>query len=110
MKHDTHARPEKPFAPFDVYRMWGMPGPFEDAGNAYRAWFDGARQMQSEAVDFFKDRVGKDLEMLAEWGHCATPVEAIELQARYGRDAVADYLAEGRRMFALLGGPAEAAK
>jgi hypothetical protein len=98
MKHATHVKP------VDVYAMWGMPGlAFEDAGEACRAWLDGAQRMQVEAVDFFNDRIGKDMAMLSAWGRCATPTEALDLQARYSSDALTEYLAEGRRMFALLG-------
>lgn len=100
MKHNTNAHPVESQ---DVFKTWGMPGsPFQDVGDAYRAWFEGAQQVQAEAVEFMNERVGKDMAMLSDCARCTTVAEALEVQARYGSDAVNDYLAEGRRLFELL--------
>ncbi len=107
MKHDAHMKPAKVSKTADIPMVWGVPGPgFEDAEKMYRAWLDGAQRMQGEAVAFFNERVGKDMAMLSDCARCATAAEALEVQARYGSDAIADYVAEGQRMFELMGGAA----
>ena len=107
MKHAAQVKPAKVSRTADIPMMWGMPGPaFADTEKLYRAWLDGAQRIQGEAVAFFNDRVGKDMAMLSDCARCATAAEALEVQARYGTDAFADYVAESQRMFELMGGAA----
>ena len=39
---------------------------------------------------------------LSEWSQCRTPTDALEMQARYASEAMADYVAEGQRMWTLM--------
>lgn len=100
MKHVTHAPAAKPI---DFYTMLGTDGPPPDfAERAMRAWLDGAQVMQAEATHFVSARAGKDMAALSEWSQCRTPTDALEMQARYAGEALADYLAEGQRMWTLM--------
>lgn len=112
MKHDTHAEVA---TPMNVYSMLGMQPPTLDfAERAMRAWFEGAQSLQAEATEFVSARAGKDMAALSEWSQCRTPTDALEMQARYAGEALADYLAEGQRMWTLMAAAgqrgAEAAK
>jgi hypothetical protein len=87
----------------DFYTMLGMRAPPPDfAERAMRAWLDGAQVMQTEATEFVSARAGKDVAALSEWSQCKTPTDALEMQARYAGEALADYLAEGQRMWTLV--------
>jgi Phasin protein len=100
MKHVTHAQVAKPV---DFYTMLGMHAPPPDyAERALRAWLDGAQVMQAEAAEFVSARAGKDMAALSEWSQCKTPTDALEMQARYAGEAIADYLAESQRMWTLM--------
>ena len=100
MKHAKHAEVA---SPMDFYTMLGMHAPPPDfAERAVRAWLDGAQVMQAEATEFVSARAGKDMAALSEWSQCKTPTDALEMQARYAGEALADYLAEGQRMWTLM--------
>ena len=100
MKHVTNAQSANPM---DVYGMMGMqPLPFDYAGNAWRAWLDGAQSMQAEATEFVNARAGKDMAALSDLARCTSPTEALEMQARYASEALSDYVAGSQRMFRLL--------
>jgi hypothetical protein len=87
----------------DFYAMLGMQAPPLDvAERAMRAWLDGAQVMQAEATEFASARAGKDMAALSEWAQCRTPTDALEMQARYAGEALADYLAESQRMWTLM--------
>ena len=89
--------------PFDVRAMWDVNSGMLGSGDkAYRAWLDGASRMQSEATAFWNGRLGKDVEVLSALGQCANPGEALEVQMKYARDAMADYYEEGQRMMRLM--------
>ncbi len=45
---------------------------------------------------------GKDMAALSEWTHCTTPTDALEMQARYASEALADYVAGSQRMWGLM--------
>lgn len=100
MRHATErAAPN----PFDVRAMWNMNGAGLGYGeNAYRAWFDGATRMQTEATTFWNGRLAKDMAALTMLGQCKDPAQALEAQMRYAREAMADYYAEGQRMMGLM--------
>lgn len=100
MKHDTHAEVA---TPMNVYSMLGMQPPTLDfAERAMRAWFEGAQSLQAEATEFVSARAGKDMAALSEWTHCTTPTDALEMQARYASEALADYVAETQRLWGLM--------
>jgi hypothetical protein len=100
MKHETHVEVA---TPGNVYTMLGMQPPTLDfAERAMRAWFEGAQSLQAEATEFISARAGKDMAALSEWSHCATPTDALEMQARYASEALADYVAETQRMWGLM--------
>ena len=100
MKHVTHAPVAKPV---DFYTMLGMNAPLPDfAERAMRAWLDGAQVMHTEASEFVSARAGKDMVALSQWSQCRTPTDALEVQARYVGEALADYVAEGQRMWTLM--------
>jgi hypothetical protein len=109
MKHEAHAPVAKPM---DFYTLMGVqPPPFGLVEETYRAWLDGARVMQSEATEFVNARAGKDMAALSEWTRCTTPTDALELQARYASEALADYVAGSQRiwqLFAAAGKPVTA--
>jgi hypothetical protein len=54
--------------------------------------------MQAEATAFWTGRASKDMAALTNLARCTTPVEAMEAQMRYAREAVADYYEEGQRL------------
>jgi hypothetical protein len=100
MKHQAHAPVAKPM---DFYTLMGMESPpFDLVEKAYRAWLDGAQVMQAEATEFVNARAGKDMAALSEWTRCATPTDALEVQARYASEALADYVAGSERMWRLM--------
>lgn len=100
MKHVTHAEVA---TPMDFYTMLGMHSPPpEFAERAMRAWLDSAQVMQAEVTQFVSARAGKDVAALSEWSQCRTAADALEMQARYPGEALADYLAEGQRMWTLM--------
>ena len=105
MKHDTHAQAATPMG---VFTMLGMQAPpFDVAEKAYRAWLDGAQLMQAEATEFVNARAGKDMAALSELARCTTPTDALEMQARYAGEALADYLAESQKMWTLMAAAAQ---
>ena len=105
MKHHAHAQVAWPV---DVYTVMGMQAPpFDFAERACRAWLDGAQGMQAEAVDFVNARAGKDMAALTEWTRCTTPTDALEMQARYASEALADYVAGSQRMWKLMAATAQ---
>ena len=67
-----------------------------------RAWLDSAQVMQAEATQFVGARAGKDVAALSEWSQCKTPTDALEMQARYAGEVLADYLAGAQRMWTLM--------
>ena len=100
MKHVTHPGVAHPM---DFYTMLGMQAPTLDfAQRAMRAWLDGAQVMQAEATEFVSARAGKDMAALSELAQCKTPTDALEMQARYASEALADYVAGSQKMFSLL--------
>jgi hypothetical protein len=100
MKHQAHAPVAKPM---DFYTVMGMEAPdFGSVEKACRAWFDGAQMMQEEAAEFVNTRAGKDMAALSEWTRCATATDALEVQARYASEALADYVAGSQRMWRLM--------
>lgn len=100
MKHATAGAAPNPF---DVRAMWDVNNGMLGSGDkAYRAWLAGATRMQSEASAFWNGRLGKDVEALSALGRCANPGEALEVQMKYARDAMADYYEEGQRMMRLM--------
>jgi hypothetical protein len=100
MKHQAHASVAKPM---DFYTLMGVESPpFGLVENACRAWLDGAQVMQAEATEFVNARAGKDMAALSEWTRCATPTDALEVQARYANEALADYVAGSQRMWQLM--------
>ncbi|MFO1314735.1 MAG: phasin family protein [Burkholderiales bacterium] len=85
--------------PFDVRALWDMnAAPFDAGEGAYRAWMDAATRMQTEATAFWNGRLAKDMAALSALGQCTTPVQALEAQMRYMREAMGDWYAEGQRM------------
>ena len=100
MKHEAHAPVAKPM---DRLPDDGVQAPtLDSAERAYRAWLDGAQAMQAEATEFVNARAGKDMAALSEWTRCATPTDALEMQARYASEALADYVAGSQRMWQLM--------
>jgi predicted nucleic acid-binding Zn ribbon protein len=100
MKHSEHAQVAKPV---DYYTLMGMQAPpFDFAEKACRAWLEGAQVMQAEAAEFVNARAGKDMAALTEWTRCKTPTDALEMQARYASEALADYVAGSQRMWKLM--------
>jgi len=105
MKHDAHARIAEPV---DFYTTMGLEvAPFDLAGKACRAWFDGAQVLQAEAAEFVNARAGKDMAAFTEWTRCRTATEALEMQARYASEALADYVAGSQRMWKLMAASAQ---
>jgi hypothetical protein len=98
-----HAKEAAAANPFDVRALWKIKGtPLDQADTAYRAWLDGATRMQTEAAAFWNDRLGKDVEALGALSKCTNPGEAFEIEMRYARDAMADYVTEGQRMMRMM--------
>ena len=89
--------------PFDVRAMWDTNGVGFGVGDkAYRAWFDGATRLQTEATTFWNGRLAKDMAALTTLGRCTDPTQAFETQMRYAREAMTDYYEEGQRMMGLV--------
>ena len=100
MRHATEAAAT---SPFDVRALWDMKnGSFGYGEKAYRVWLESATRMQTEAAAFWQGRLGKDVAAMTALGQCTNPGEALEMQMRYARDAMADYYAEGQRMMQLM--------
>jgi hypothetical protein len=96
MKHAAEAATPNPF---DVRALFDMnKGMAAFGGDAMRTWLDGAAKMQAETTAFWTARVGKDVAAMTAFARCTTPAEAMELQTKYARDAMADYYAEGQRL------------
>jgi hypothetical protein len=103
-----HAAEAAPAMPFDVRAMWNMgEAPWGYGEKAYRTWLDGAARMQTEATTFWSERVAKDMAALSALGKCTNPVELMNMQMSYARDAMADYYAESQRMMEWLREPME---
>lgn len=69
--------------------------------NAFSAWLRNANRAQAEAIRFLSDRFNKDLEMMLELAGCRNRKDIFGLRANFASDLVADYIAEGTRVFAL---------
>ena len=70
--------------------------------DGYTNWLGGWSRVQEESLRFLRDRVARDVDAVSRLAACKTPVEAFELQMRFARDAISDYVAESRKMTALL--------
>jgi hypothetical protein len=100
MKHANQATPSNPF---DVQAMWDMSGgPAAIGERAYRAWFDGATRMQTEATSFWNQRMAKDMAALNMLGQIQDPTQAIEAQVRYVREVMADYYEGSQRLLLMM--------
>jgi len=107
MKHSAHAQVARPV---DFYTLMGVQAPpFDFAEKACRAWLDGAQVMQAEAAEFVNARAGKDMAALTEWTRCKTPTDALEMQARYASEALADYVEGSQRIWKLMAATAQPA-
>jgi hypothetical protein len=88
--------------PFDVRALWDTTGGVLGYGqDAVQTWMTGATRMQTEAAAFWTGRVGKDVAAMTALAQCRSPGDAVEMQMRYARDAMADYYAEGQRLLQL---------
>ncbi len=61
---------------------------------SYNVWLDSAAKVQAESLRFILDRVRKDLEMPARLAECKSPVDMLEVQAKFASTMVSDYLTE----------------
>ena len=87
-----------------VPSLWDVNGEgYDYAEKAYRGWLETAGRMQSDAMEFVRNRLEKDAAAVADLGKCRTAVEAFNVQFAYARDAFADFVGEGRRIATLLG-------
>jgi hypothetical protein len=68
----------------------------------YSAWLEDLGRVQQESLDFLRTRLSRDAEAAAQMASCKTPAELIEWQLGYTKDAVEDYVRQGRRITALL--------
>ena len=92
-----------PFAP-NVPLPWNTKGGgFGYAEKAYRAWFETARRMQYDAMEFVRHRLEEDAEAVTDLGKCRTAVEAFNVQFEYARNALADFVGEGQKLAKMLG-------
>lgn len=90
--------------PFDVRALWNTKGGVLGYGqDAVETWMTGATRMHTEAMAFWTGRLGKDVAAVTALAQCTNPGDAVEMQARYAREAMADYYAEGQRLMQLAG-------
>jgi hypothetical protein len=75
----------------------------EFAEKSYRAWLRGAERVRSEALDLFNARIDKGIAAATDLARCATPVDALQVQARYASDAFNDYVVSGKRIVEVIG-------
>lgn len=89
--------------PFDVRALMDAQGGAVAYGQeAAQTWMTSVTRMQTEAAAFWTGRLGKDVAAMTALAQCTSPGDAVEMQMRYARDAVADYYAEGQRMMQLV--------
>lgn len=94
--------------PFDVRSLFDLKGGALGYGqDAVETWMTGATRMQTEATAFWTGRLGKDVAAVTALAQCTNPGDAVEMQVRYAREAMADYYAEGRRLMQLASEVAE---
>jgi len=95
--------PQNRHYPFVPPSLWDMnQQSFGDAETAVRTWFELSGRAQEQASKFLSHRWAKDAAVLAQFGQCKTPVEAVNAQMSYLTGAYADYLSEGQKLVGLL--------
>lgn len=93
-----------PSLPADMGTWWDIKGGnFDYAEKAYRAWLEGAEEIQNHAIEFFRARLQKDSAAASELGQCKSAAEAFDLQMTYAGNALADFVDEGQKMAMVLG-------
>lgn len=83
----------KPLDPTDDLAVVAMKTTFS-------GWLRKANRGQAEAILFLKDCFDRDLRMISELAGCNNPQEVFGLNGAVARELVANYLAEGSRVFA----------
>ncbi len=87
---------------FNFRALWDTAGGALGYGqDAVRTWMTGATRMQTEAASFWTGRLGRDVAAMTALAQCTNPGDAVEMQVRYAREAMADYHAEGQRLMQL---------
>jgi hypothetical protein len=91
-------------SPFDVRVLWDINGrSLEFAETTYRAWLEGTRRMQNEAMDFWRASAAKNSAAASDIAKCTTAAEAFEMQSKCVQENFTDLLGEGRRMADMFG-------
>jgi hypothetical protein len=93
-----------PWFPADAQAMWSLnAGWMESARKAYATWLEDCWRVRDESLQFLGTRMARNMEAAAGLAGCSNPAEAFELQMKFGIDAFADCVEEGRKIAGLLG-------
>ena len=87
----------------DVGPLWGLDSAaLARAGDQFRTWLEAGEAIQRHAIEYVTSRMTKDSEALARLASCKTPLELLQAQSDYTRDAFGDFVTNGRRMAACV--------
>lgn len=104
------AKQTESLAPFPppIQAFWNCSGPsIDSAVKTYTAWLSDFGRLQDEALRFLKARLSEDYQAASHFAACKSPTEVFDLQVEYAGNAVAEFMAEGKKMLELCGHLAE---
>ncbi len=78
----------------------------DSAWHSVGGWFDDFGRMQQEALRFVQRRLERELDAIAHVLSCRDATELLDLQLYYASEALADSVALGLRITALVNGSA----
>jgi hypothetical protein len=98
------AQPRAAEASADAFPMFAFTAPadIESLMSRYSAWLEDLGRVQQESLDFLRERLTRDAEAAARMADCKTPADLFEWQFGYTKEAVEDYVRQGRKITALL--------
>ena len=76
---------------------------FDSMNKAFSAWMQNTNKIQAEAMRFVNERFNKDMQILSRFSTCRKPEDFVALQSQLVTEIASDYMAEGAKLYELLG-------